>query len=288
MVLSLCACGGTSEPEPTPETTPEPLVEIPEETNVIYTYEGEATDLFTIEEIELEPTTVFFADNAEFFIWKMKVRNTSGADLLANESSVRIWYNYLDEKEDVLFGNYETGGYSSTIKDGQAILIDCSGIPGGLNKRQLESIRYIEIYGYTNTLHGSPDYEFTTPIIIDVKERKVIQAPSLDSATTTQDIPSILISNEWVRKAPAGNLITMTLNEDGTGIESYGSDLEDSTIEWEIDGFQTIKMTIHMSNGTAKAEYSLEEVNGEYKLIELSENGHVNINNEEDAWTINK
>ena len=292
MMLSLAACGNkdaaTTSPNPTgtAENTSDPMDEDPSEAKVIYTYEGEPTDLFTIEEIEFAPDTVPWEDDAQFFAWKMKVRNTSGADLPAKESSMRIWFNYLDENEDIVFSFYESAGYSSTIENGKAVLIDCSSIPGNLNKKQLESIAYIEIYGYTNTLHGMPDYEFSCPIIVDVKEQKVIQAPSADTNASSLSIDTVLTSNEWIRKTPSGNLVTLVFEEDGTGFVSYSSNIEDSAIEWQIDEFQIITIKVYLSGDTATTENRLEEENGVFKLVEISENGHKNIDLEKNAWTI--
>lgn len=113
-----------------------------------------------------------------------------------------------------------------------------------------------------------------------------VPMPETETSTSV-DIISILTSNEWVRTAPAGNLITMTLYEDGTGVQTYGSaDLEDSTIEWQIDSSEVITMTIHMFNGDASTENKLEEKNGVYRLYEISENGAKVIDLEEQAWSI--
>ena len=173
----------TTTESPLPEATVFPFIQgtegffdtvtqPPSEKKVAYHYEGEPTDLFTVEEIDIEPHIITEANNANYFYWKIKVRNTSGADLVAKESSMRIWYRLLDKNKDMLRDTYESGGYSSTIKDGQAIWLGGNSYPNGWSKEEYESVMYLEIYGYTPTLHGWPDYEFNTPIIINVYDYK--------------------------------------------------------------------------------------------------------------------
>ena len=179
LCLSFTACGGSeadssvqapaNEQSPATEQATQPATEA-EDTGkyVAYTYDGDPVDMFTVEEVVLMPES--YSNGTIALNWKMKVRNTSGADLPMKESSMRIWYRYLDANEDELFSNHSTGGYSNTIKDGKAEWIDCSGTPANWDNSDIESVAFIEIYGYTNTLHGSPDYEFTNYITIDVRE----------------------------------------------------------------------------------------------------------------------
>ena len=141
-----------------------------EEKAPAYEFDGVTKDLLTIETVEVEPYSLYHLNNAQFFSWKMKVRNTSGNDLTMNKSSMRIWYRYLDENEDTLWSNYLTGGYSSTVKNGRAEWIEESSFPYGWGKKEFDEVVFLEIYGYTTTLHGSPDYEFENPILINVKE----------------------------------------------------------------------------------------------------------------------
>ena len=177
LCLSLCACGSGDTDTVVQNTTDEQSTQQSTETSigqedsgkyVAYTYDGEEVDLFTVEEVVLMPES--YSNGTIALNWKMKVRNTSGEDLLMKESSMRVWYRYLDENGDTLFSNYSSAGYSNTIKAGKAEWIDCSGTPAGWDNADIENVAYIEIYGYTNTLHGSPDYEFTNYITIDISE----------------------------------------------------------------------------------------------------------------------
>lgn len=133
-----------------------------------YTYDGEVNDLITVEEVVLMPQV--FSDDYIMLRWKMKARNTSGEDILMKKASMRVWYRYLDANEDELWNSYLTGGYSSTIKDEQATWIEQQSIPSTWDKNDVMNVAFIEIYGYTNTLSGKPDYEFTDFITIDVRE----------------------------------------------------------------------------------------------------------------------
>ncbi len=135
---------------------------------IAYTYNGEATDLFTIEEVDLMPQS--FNSGNIALCWKVKVRNTSGEDLPMKESSMKIWYKYLDENEDELYNLNVSGGYSETIKDGKAVWLEELATPASWSRADIENVAFIEIYGYSNTLHGSPDYEFKNYITIDVRE----------------------------------------------------------------------------------------------------------------------
>lgn len=176
MCLSLCACGVESENNTTEATIPQDItantdnIDIQENDGkyTAYTYDGDAIDLFTIEEVVLMPQS--FSDGSIALRWKMKVRNTSGEDLLMKDSSMRVWYRYLDKNGDELWSNYISGGYSNTIKDGDAEWLEVMVTPNGWSNADVASVAFIEIYGYTNTLHGSPDYEFEKYITIDVRE----------------------------------------------------------------------------------------------------------------------
>ena len=77
---------------------------------------------------------------------------------------------YLDKNEDTLWDNYSTAGYDSTIKNDRAEWIEVTGYPHEWTADDVKSIEYIEIYAYTNTLHGAPDYEFTNPVLIKVSD----------------------------------------------------------------------------------------------------------------------
>ena len=181
MIASLVACGGNaSTTEPSTATSDKSVAEkvsngSSNETKeaddgkiTAYTYDGEPIDLFTIEEVVLMPTA--YSDDTLLLLWKMKVRNTSGEDIPMKEASMRVWFRYLDKNEDTLWDSYLTGGYDSTIKDGRAEWIEENGTPSGWTADDVKNIEYIEIFGYTNTLHGVPDYEFTNPVLIKVSD----------------------------------------------------------------------------------------------------------------------
>lgn len=177
MCLSLCACGKTPEPtfnhvviSPSVETgaiTGEDVEGTSQFT--AFVYEGDPVDALTVEEVVLMPEYMPF-DDSIYLNWKMKIRNTSGEDIPMKESSMRVWYRYLDENEDSMYELHGTAGYSSTVKDGRAEWIEVSGIPAEWTNKEVYNIAYIEIYAYTISLHGSPDYEFTEPVLIDVRE----------------------------------------------------------------------------------------------------------------------
>ena len=195
MSMFVCSCGGDTKSAETSSVTAESKdtekadntaesSEVPaseeskdkiSESNVVYTFEGEPVDQLTIEEITIEPYVVKSVDDAQFYGWKMKVRNTSGSDLKVKESSMRIFYTYLDENMDVLQSNHMSGGYVNTIKEGRAELLEEHAYPANWSKKELEAVRYVEFYGYTITLNGSPDFEFTSPILIDLKELKCVK-----------------------------------------------------------------------------------------------------------------
>ena len=178
LCLSLCACSKT--PEPPTQNNPVVIMPPVEAGTLIvddaestqytaYVYEGEPVDALTVEEVVLMPEYMPF-DDSIYLKWKMKVRNTSSADIPMKESSMRVWYRYLDENEDTLFSLYDTAGYSSTIKDGRAEWMEISEQPSEWTNKDVLNVAYIEIYAYTISLHGSPDCEFTDPVLIDVRE----------------------------------------------------------------------------------------------------------------------
>ena len=176
LYLSLAACGGETANNNTEKTIHQDKIANTDDIDIqenggkytAYTYDGEATDLFTIEEVVIMPQR--YPDGTIALQWKMKVRNTSGEDLLMKESSMSVWYRYLDENEDELWSTYISGGYFSTIKDGKAEWLEEMGTPYGWSNADVASVAFVEIYGYTNTLHGSPDYEFENYVTIDVRE----------------------------------------------------------------------------------------------------------------------
>ena len=45
-----------------------------------------------------------------------------------------------------------------------------NGIPNGWTENDVKAVEYIELYGYTNTTGGSPDYEFTEPVLVKVSD----------------------------------------------------------------------------------------------------------------------
>ncbi len=157
----------SEETEPSEATIPEET-EADDGIYTAYTYDGDPIDLFTIEEVVLMPES--YSNGDICLCWKMKVRNTSGEDIPMKEASMRVWFRYLDENEDSLWDSYLTAGYSSTIKNDRAEWMEMRGIPSGWTADDMKSIEYIEIFGYTNTLHGAPDYEFTNPVLIKVSD----------------------------------------------------------------------------------------------------------------------
>ena len=177
MCLSLCACGKT--PEPPVQNTPVVITPSIEEGSLYddtessqytaFVYEGDPVDALTVEEVVLMPEYVPF-DGSVYLKWKMKVRNTSGADIPMKESSMRVWYRYLDKNEDTMFSLYDTAGYSSTIKDGRAEWIEITEQPAEWTNKEVLNVAYIEIYAYTISLHGAPDFEFSEPVLIDVRD----------------------------------------------------------------------------------------------------------------------
>jgi len=103
MCLSLCACGKKEE-----APAMNPVIVMPsdvgslqkngsgEENNsqfTAYTYDGEPTDLLTVEEVVLMPERfpMPVMNVSMSMNWKMKVRNTSGEDIPMN-SYMCVWY----------------------------------------------------------------------------------------------------------------------------------------------------------------------------------------------------
>lgn len=181
MCLSLCACGKKEE-----APAMNPVIVMPsdmgasqnngsgEENNsqfTAYTYDGEPTDLFTVEEVVLMPERfpMPVMNVSMSMNWKMKVRNTSGEDIPMN-SYMCVWYRYLDENEDTLYSSNELSDSSSSVKNGRATWLEISGIPSGWSDEDTESIAYLEIYAYAIGTFSKPQYEFENPVLIDVRE----------------------------------------------------------------------------------------------------------------------
>ena len=166
---SLAACGESSVQGTT--GTKQTTTETKEENNneyVAYTFNGEPTDPVTVEEVTLKASRGY--QEMFYMALKIKARNTSGRDLLMNESHMEVWYRYLDENKDILLDSRGNGGYFSTIKDGQATWIETGGFPQEWDNNRIESVEYIEIYGYNTTLQSSVENEFKNPILIPVKD----------------------------------------------------------------------------------------------------------------------
>lgn len=187
IAVPLAACGNTAQ-TPTPsnasqdssleapaeEESDTPATEDVDENgyHIAYEFDGDPVDLLTIEEVDIMPSETI--DGYPYYKWKVKCKNTSGADLPMGESSMRIWYRYLDADYTNLESIYLSGGYSSTVKDGRSEWIESNGYPASWDERTFNSWAYIEIFGYTTSLAGSPEYEFTNPILIDVHEMKAV------------------------------------------------------------------------------------------------------------------
>ena len=96
LYLSLAACGGETANNNTEKTIHQDKIANTDDIDIqenggkytAYTYDGEATDLFTIEEVVIMPQR--YSDGTIALQWKMKVRNTSGEDLLMKESSMSV------------------------------------------------------------------------------------------------------------------------------------------------------------------------------------------------------
>ena len=179
--LSLGACGKKEEAPamnqvvmmPSDMGTSQNSVSGMEETAqfTAYTYEGEATDLLTVEEVVLMPERfpMPVMDASMSMNWKMKVRNTSGEDIPMN-SYMCVWYRYLDENEDTLYASHEMSDPSSSVKNDRAAWIEVNILPSGWSDEDTESIAYLEIYAYAIGTFGQPQYEFVDPVLIDVRE----------------------------------------------------------------------------------------------------------------------
>ena len=104
LLLSLAACGGNKNTSNNISNSNNSNIttsnDIETKEYNAYKSNGKIVDLLTVEEVNINPFTVATVDNAEFFQWRMKVRNTSGKDLVKDTTSMRIWYNYLDENKD--------------------------------------------------------------------------------------------------------------------------------------------------------------------------------------------
>lgn len=170
MCLSLSACGKSPEVSVQDNTFETKTADNEDDGRyTAFVYEGEAVDSLTVEEVVLTPT--YFPSNDGLYLkWMMKIRNTSGKDIPMKESSMRVWYRYLDENMDSLYELYGTAGYSSTVKDGRAEWIHIDGRPAQWTNKDVLDIAYIEIYAYTISLGGIPDYEFTEPVLVDIRD----------------------------------------------------------------------------------------------------------------------
>ena len=166
IAFSFCACGNkpctsnngiveTDDTKAIPETT------IPETTS------APEVDLLAIEEIEVAPKEY---KGAYQISWKVKVRNISGADLPMKESSMKIFFKYLDSNNDILWTSYAPGGYTNTVADGQAEWISFSSYPSGWGTKEMNKIAAIEFYAYTTSTGGSPAHEFLDPITVKVSD----------------------------------------------------------------------------------------------------------------------
>ena len=166
IAFSFCACGSK------PSTSNNGIVETDDtkampETTVPETTSAPEVDLLAIEEIEVAPKEY----KGEYQIsWKVKVRNISGADLPMKESSMKIFFKYLDNNNDILWTGYAPGGYTSTVADGQAEWISFSSYPSGWGAKEMNKIAAIEFYAYTTSTGGSPDHEFLDPITVKVSD----------------------------------------------------------------------------------------------------------------------
>ena len=181
LCLSLCACG---KKDNTP--TMNPVVVMPSDVGAspnngsgeedksqftAYTYDGEPTDLLTVEEVLLMPERfpMPVMNVSMSMNWKMKVRNTSGKDIPMN-SYMCVWYRYLDENEDTLYSSHEMSDPTSSVKNDRATWLEINSIPSSWSDKDTESIAYLEIYGYAMGSFSKPQYEFENPVLIDVRE----------------------------------------------------------------------------------------------------------------------
>ena len=176
LCLSLCACGndGNANTQGNSGILPTPNEGNSQDENdgqyTAYLYDGNPTDLLTIEEVVLMPErNSLSADPSMYLYWKMKVRNTSGEDIPLN-SYLCVWYRYLDENEDTLYSNFLISDSSSSVKNDRAVWVEEYGIPGSWTDKDSESIAYLEIYAYAFGSFSKPQYEFVEPVLIDVRE----------------------------------------------------------------------------------------------------------------------
>ena len=130
MVLSLAACGGTSEPEPTPEEKSEPTPE-PQE------------DLISIEWLSLTP---FTEDSTGV---KFKIRNLSNKTV----DSISITLMALDENGDII---YTINPATDELEAGQAVTAETA-----LNCKYEDIASFkIKDYVFLNGLLYGGDVEF--------------------------------------------------------------------------------------------------------------------------------
>lgn len=176
LCLSLCACGndGNANTQGNSGILPTPNEGSSQDQNdgqyTAYVYDGDPTDLLTIEEVVLMPErNSLSADPTMYLYWKTKVRNTSGEDIPLN-SYLCVWYRYLDENEDTLYSNFLISDSSSSVKNDRAVWVEENGIPGSWTDQDSKSIAYLEIYAYAFGSFSKPQYEFTDPVLIDVRE----------------------------------------------------------------------------------------------------------------------
>lgn len=176
MCLSLCACGGGNSNTPdTPVGSNNPVVndEASQDSGqyVAYSYDGEPTDLLTIEEVILMPERWPEILGGDLYLnWKVKVRNTSGEDIGIG-SYMCIWYSFLDENEDIVLADLLMGDSSVSTRNGKAEWLQyIHTVPAGWTNEICESIAYIEIYGYAFSDFSKPQYIFEEPVLIDLRE----------------------------------------------------------------------------------------------------------------------
>ncbi len=170
ITFGLCACGNVKTGNTTSNDTALSNSNSKEEEKryVAYEFDGKTNDALTVEEVVLMPPEN--SSDLKMCGWRIKVRNTSGKDLKMKESSMEIWYQYLDDNGDKLYVGNVSGGYTSTVKVGEAEWIEGTRIPASWTNEDIEKMAKIKIYAYATTLHGSPDHEFSEPIIVNIKD----------------------------------------------------------------------------------------------------------------------
>ena len=140
---------------------------------ITYTNTNEPEGFLMVEEVIVKPAIVAKREDAQYFSWRMKVRNISDQDLLATEDSMHVWYRYLDDNMDIVYTSSEQGGYQTDLPSGKAEWLEIPDyrFPVQWGKEEMESIAYIEIYGYNFKVnYGTPKYEIAEPILIDLRE----------------------------------------------------------------------------------------------------------------------